>query len=74
MGGLFLQGYALWAAVTRPVTLPLTWPHDIVLMAAIWLIYAAAGLLLNGMVTSELELKTEMQSYLAAARRTQPDL
>jgi sigma-B regulation protein RsbU (phosphoserine phosphatase) len=72
--GLFIQGYALWVAVTRSLTLPLTWPHDLVLMAAIWLVYAAGGLLLNGILTSELVLKTEMQSDLAAARRIQDTL
>lgn len=72
--GLFLQGYALLAAVTRSLTLPLTWPQDLVLMPVIWLIYAAAGLLLNGVLTSELVLKTEMQSDLAAARRIQDTL
>ena len=44
------------------------------LMAAIWLIFAAAGLLLNGILTSELGLKTAMQSDLAAARRIQDTL
>ena len=72
--GLFIQGYALWAAVTRSLTIPRTWPHDMELMAAIWLIFAAAGLLLNGILTSELVLKTAMQSDLAAARRIQDTL
>ena len=57
-GSGFHPGYALWAAVTRSLIWPLMWPHGIVLMATIWLIWVAGGLLLNGMLTSELVLKT----------------
>jgi sigma-B regulation protein RsbU (phosphoserine phosphatase) len=50
------------------------WPHSVTLFATIWLIWAFGGLLINGMLTSELVLKTQMESDLSAARRIQETL
>jgi hypothetical protein len=72
--GLVIQGYAIWAALTRSLVLPVMWPEGIVLLNTIWLTWAFGGLLINGMLTSELVRKTQMESDLSAARRIQDTL
>src|SRR5262245_48200830 len=72
--GLFIQGYALWAAVTRSLIWPFMWPEGIVLFNTIWLTYAFGGLLMNGMLSSELIRKTQLESDLSAARSIQETL
>jgi len=72
--GLLIQGYAIWAALTRSLVWPVMWPEGFVLLNTIWLTWAFGGLLINGMLTSELVRKTQMESDLSAARRIQDTL
>ena len=72
--GLFLQGYALWAAMTQSLAWPLQWPHGLWLTDTIWLMFLTGGLLLNGLLTSEFVRKTQLETDLSAARRIQETL
>ena len=71
--GIFLQGYAIYAAITRSLIWPLIWPRDGLLLYC-WLLYVVGGLVVNGMLTSELLRKTQLESDLAGARRIQQTL
>jgi phosphoserine phosphatase RsbU/P len=71
--GLFLQGYALYAAVTRSLIWPFMWPREGLLLYC-WLLFVAGGLLLNGMLSSEFLRKTQLESDLTGARRIQQTL
>jgi hypothetical protein len=72
--GLFLQGYALYAAITRSLIWPFMWPHGILLIDSVWLMALAGWLLMNGMLTSEFVRKTQLESDLLGARRIQETL
>src|SRR5215470_12922840 len=72
--GVLLQGYALWAAISRSLVWPIIWPHGALLMVSAWLLWGAGGLLINGMLTSELVRKTQLESDLSAARKIQETL
>ncbi len=72
--GILVQGYAIYAGVTRSLIWPIMWPHGLELIASVWLVYVAGGLLINGMLTSELLRKTQLESDLSAARRIQETL
>jgi serine phosphatase RsbU (regulator of sigma subunit) len=71
--GLLLQGYALYVAITGSLLLPATWPRG-ALIDAVWLLYLAGYLVINGMLTSEFIRKTQLESDLSAARRIQQTL
>lgn len=72
--GLCLQGFAIYAAITRSLAWPYMWPHGPWLFFSIWAIYVAGGMLMNAMVTSEFVRKTQLESDLSAARRIQQTL
>ena len=73
--GLFIQGYALYAAITRSLIWPFVWPESrLVLLNTLWLLYASGGLLINAMLSSELIRKTQLEVDLTAARRIQETL
>ena len=71
--GLFVQGYALWAAISRSLIWPIIWPREGLLLYC-WLLFVVGGLLLNGMLSSELLRKTQLESDLTGARRIQQTL
>jgi serine phosphatase RsbU (regulator of sigma subunit) len=72
--GVLIQGYALYAAITQSLIWPMKWPHGILLIDSIWLLYLAGGMLMNGMLTSEFVRKTQLESDLSGARRIQETL
>jgi hypothetical protein len=61
--GLLLQGYALYVAITGSLLMPTTWPRD-ALINAVWLLYLAGYLIINGMLTSAFIPKTQLESDL----------
>ena len=45
MIGMGIQGYAIWAALSRSLIWPIMWPSGVILYATILLIYVNAGIL-----------------------------
>jgi serine phosphatase RsbU (regulator of sigma subunit) len=72
--GYLIQGYAIYAAITRTLIWPWMWPEGPALYAGIGALYFTGAWLLNGMLTSELLRKTGMESEQIAARRIQQGL
>jgi phosphoserine phosphatase RsbU/P len=71
--GILIQGYAIYAAITRSLLWPMTWPPTRVYFYA-GALYIAGAWLLNSMLTSELVRKTRMESEQMAARAIQQTL
>ena len=71
--GILIQGYAIYAAITRSLLWPMTWPPTRVYFYA-GVLYIAGAWLLNSMLTSELVRKTQMESEQVAARAIQQTL
>lgn len=69
-----IQGYALYAGVTHSLAWPWMWPRGMWLYASVGLLYLVGAWLLNGMLTSELRRKTQMESEQIAARNIQQTL
>jgi sigma-B regulation protein RsbU (phosphoserine phosphatase) len=73
-GGILLQGYAIYAGLTRSLIWPLMWPNGPLLYLIVWLLYLLGSGLMNGMLTSEFVRKTQMESDQIAARQIQQTL
>ena len=71
--GILIQGYAIYAAITRSLLWPMTWPPTPLYFYA-GVFYIAGAWLLNSMLTSELVRKTRMESEQVAARAIQQTL
>jgi sigma-B regulation protein RsbU (phosphoserine phosphatase) len=72
--GILLQGYAIYALVTRSLAWPVIWPSWGPLLVSAALIYVLGAWLLNGMLTSEFIRKTRLESEQIAARTIQQTL
>jgi len=72
--GYLMQGYAFWALLTRSLVWPAMWPNGIFLYASVWLLYVIGWGLMNGMLTSELFRKTQLEADQIAARQIQQTL
>ena len=73
--GILLQGSAIWFLWSRSLAWPLMWPADKSLVYLIALVFYAVGAaLMNGMLTSELVRKTQLESDQIAARQIQQTL
>jgi serine phosphatase RsbU (regulator of sigma subunit) len=72
--GILLQGYAIYGGFVRSLAWPLKWPTGISLVLAIWLLYVIGAILMNWMLTSELERKTRLEADQIAARQIQQTL
>ena len=62
MTGVFLQGYAFWALLTRSLVWPVMWPSRPFLYAAVWILYMLGHRILNAMLTAEFLRKTQFGS------------
>jgi serine phosphatase RsbU (regulator of sigma subunit) len=74
MIGMGLQGYAIWAALSRSLVWPIMWPSGVTLYAAILLIYYIGYCMQNATLASELIRKTQLESEQLAAQAIQKTL
>jgi sigma-B regulation protein RsbU (phosphoserine phosphatase) len=72
--GILLQGYAIYCLWTGSLAWPLKWPNAILVFLISALIYIAGSKLIDGMLTSELVRKTQLEADLIAARQIQQGL
>ena len=74
MVGMGIQGYAIWAGLTRSLIWPVMWPSGIVLFPIVLLIYYIGFCLQNATLASELIRKTQLESEQLAAQQIQKTL
>lgn len=74
MGGLALQGWAVWAFISRSLVWPLIWPRGPFLYICAWVMYMVGYYIMNAMLTSEFLRKTQLESDQIAARQIQQTL
>jgi phosphoserine phosphatase RsbU/P len=72
--GILLQGWAVWGLWARSLAWPMMWPKGIYLYASVLVLYVVGGWLLNGMLTSELVRKSQLEADQIAARLIQQTL
>lgn len=73
--GILLMGYAIYSGFVRSFIWPLKWPHNgLLLFFYVWLLYVLGGAILNAMLTSEFERKTQLEADQIAARHIQQTL
>jgi sigma-B regulation protein RsbU (phosphoserine phosphatase) len=71
---ILLQGYAIYALLTRSLVWPVMWPKGILLYPIVWLLYVVGARLMSGMLTSEFVRKTQLEADQIAARQIQQTL
>jgi serine phosphatase RsbU (regulator of sigma subunit) len=74
MIGMGIQGYAIWAGLTRSLVWPVMWPSGAILYATILLIYYIGFCIQNAALASELIRKTQLESEQLAAQAIQKTL
>jgi hypothetical protein len=74
MIGMGIQGYAIWAALSRSLIWPIMWPSGAILYATILLIYYIGFCIQNATLASELIRKTQLESEQFAAQKIQKTL
>ena len=74
MIGMGIQGYAIWAALSRSLIWPIMWPSGVILYATILLIYYIGFCMQNATLASELIRKTQLESEQFAAQKIQKTL
>lgn len=74
MIGLGIQGYAIWAALSRSLVWPIMWPSGAILHATILVIYYVGFCIQNATLASELIRKTQLESEQLAAQAIQRTL
>lgn len=72
--GILIQGYAIYAGLTRSLIWPLMWPKPLFLYPAALLLYYLGYALMNAMLTSEFVRKTQLESDQIAAQQIQRTL
>jgi serine phosphatase RsbU (regulator of sigma subunit) len=72
--GYLLQGYAIWALLSRSLVWPLMWPKGILVYPIAFALYLIGTGLVNGMLSSEFVRKTELEADQIAARQIQQTL
>ena len=74
-GALYIQGYAIWAGISRSLMWPLVWPKNRPLLYFyVWLLYILGSGILKAMLTSEFVRKTQLESDQIAAQQIQKTL
>jgi hypothetical protein len=71
MIGMGIQGYAIWAALSRSLIWPIMWPSGVILYATILLIYYIGFCIQNATLASQLIRKTQLESEQFAAQKIQ---
>lgn len=74
MIGMGIQGYAIWAGLTRSLVWPVMWPSGPILFPVVLLIYYVGYSLQNAVLASELIRKTQLESEQTAAQQIQKTL
>ena len=74
MIGMGIQGYAIWAGITRSLIWPVMWPPGVILFPLVLLIYYTGFCLQNAALASELIRKTQLESEQLAAQNIQKTL
>jgi serine phosphatase RsbU (regulator of sigma subunit) len=74
MIGMGIQGYAIWAGLSRSLVWPIMWPSGISLYAAILLLYYLGFCIQNATLASELIRKSQLESEQIAAQQIQKTL
>jgi serine phosphatase RsbU (regulator of sigma subunit) len=74
MIGMGIQGYAIWAGLTRSLIWPIMWPSGVILYALVLLIYYVGYCIQNAALASELIRKTQLESEQRAAESIQKTL
>ena len=74
MIGMGLQGYAIWAGLTRSLIWPIMWPKGLILYPIVLLIYYLGFCLQNATLASALIRKTQLESEQLAAQKIQETL
>ena len=74
MIGMGLQGYAIWAGLTRSLIWPVIWPAGFILYPIVLLIYYLGFCIQNATLASELIRKTQLESEQGAAQAIQKTL
>jgi serine phosphatase RsbU (regulator of sigma subunit) len=72
--GMGLQGYAIWAGVSRSLVWPVMWPSVFILFPIVIAIYYLGFCLQNAVLASELTRKTQLESDQIAAQQIQKTL
>jgi len=73
--GILIQGYAIYAAITRSLVWPFSWPTNVfVLLASVSILYGVGGVFYNAVLASEFLRKTRMEADALAARSIQRSL
>jgi len=74
LAGMFIQGYAIWAGISRSLIWPVMWPTGPVLFVFVVVIYFAGYLVQNAALASEFIRKTQLESEQTAAAQIQRTL
>ena len=74
MIGMGIQGYAIWAALSRSLIWPIMWPSGVTLYATILVIYYIGFCIQNATLSYELIRKTQLESDQLAAQKIQETL
>ena len=69
MIGMGIQGYAIWAGLSRSLIWPIMWPSGVTLYATILLIDYIGFCIQNATLASALIRKTELESSSSRLRR-----
>jgi sigma-B regulation protein RsbU (phosphoserine phosphatase) len=71
---ILVQGYAIYALVTRSFAWPIMWPRPGIVFTVGIVLFYSAYTLMNGLLTSELVRKTQLEADQTAARKIQRTL
>ena len=71
---ILVQGYAIFALVTRSFVWPIMWPSTRYVFTVGIVLFYSAYTLMNGLLASELVRKTQLESDQTAARKIQQTL
>ena len=74
MIGMGIQGYAIWAGVTRSLVWPVMWPTGWIIYPVVLLIYYLGYCIQNAALSSEFIRKTQLESEQRAAQAIQKTL
>jgi serine phosphatase RsbU (regulator of sigma subunit) len=73
--GILIQGWAIWAGISRSLIWPRRWPENgLLLLFDVWLLYILGSGILKAMLTSEFLRKTQLESDQIAAQQIQKTL
>ena len=72
--GFLIQGYAIYAGLTRSLMWPFMWLDGLLLYSIVLLLYILGSGIVNGMLTSEFFRETQLEADQIAAQQIQQTL